>query len=256
MPAVSANQNRDRPVSSRPLSGITVGSTTSKAEIRSDATRSSRPSRQLVQVADLARSQEVVSAASGTLGLAIEVVPRRRHSGASSRPMTSGTCCRNAARRSTRRARRATACGDGRVDREQVAQRRPLVRGAQRGALDDRVRLLARQAAAAPRGRRARRRGVEAEAARDVLAHPLGADHEPLDQAGHPHEHVVEDDRGVGQDDALGARVADVALVPERLVLEGGAARTRAGGGPARRSAPTGSGCACGASPTSPSGRP
>ena len=35
-------------------------------------------------------------------------------------------------------------------------------------------------------------------------------------------EHVVEEDRRVGQDDPLGRRVADVALVPQRLVLEAG----------------------------------
>ena len=45
---------------------------------------------------------------------------------------------------------------------------------------------------------------------------------QPLDQPGHLHEHVVEHDRRVGQDHPLGARVADVALVPERLVLERG----------------------------------
>src|SRR5436190_556395 len=42
--AVSANQKRDRPVSTRPLSGISVGSTTSKALIRSEATSASLPS--------------------------------------------------------------------------------------------------------------------------------------------------------------------------------------------------------------------
>ena len=61
---------------------------------------------------------------------------------------------------------------------------------------------------------------MEAQAARDVLAHPLGPDDEPVDEAGHLHEHVVEQDRGVGQDHPLGRGVADVALVPERLVLE------------------------------------
>src|SRR6185312_14272727 len=39
---VRANQNADRPVSTRPLSGISVGSTTSKVEIRSLATSSRR----------------------------------------------------------------------------------------------------------------------------------------------------------------------------------------------------------------------
>ena len=63
---------------------------------------------------------------------------------------------------------------------------------------------------------------MEPEPAGDVLAHPLGADEQAVDQPGHPDEHVVEQDRRVGQDDPLGARVADVALVPERLVLERG----------------------------------
>src|ERR1035437_3748498 len=40
--AVWANQKRDRPVSTRPLSGIGVGRTTSKAESRSLATSSRR----------------------------------------------------------------------------------------------------------------------------------------------------------------------------------------------------------------------
>ena len=56
--AVSANQNRDRPVRTRPLSGIVVGRTTSKALIRSDATSSSRSSGRSIQVADLARADE------------------------------------------------------------------------------------------------------------------------------------------------------------------------------------------------------
>src|SRR3990172_983911 len=43
MPPVRANQKRDRPVRTRPLSGIAVGSTTSNAESRSLATRSRKP---------------------------------------------------------------------------------------------------------------------------------------------------------------------------------------------------------------------
>jgi hypothetical protein len=43
---VLANQNPERPVSTRPLSGISVGRTTSNVEIRSLATSSRRsPSR-------------------------------------------------------------------------------------------------------------------------------------------------------------------------------------------------------------------
>src|SRR4051794_7869188 len=42
--SVRANQNRDRPVRTRPLSGISVGRTTSKALSRSEATRRRRSS--------------------------------------------------------------------------------------------------------------------------------------------------------------------------------------------------------------------
>src|SRR5581483_4193038 len=44
MSRVRANQKPERPVSTRPLSGIGVGSTTSKVEMRSLATSSSRSS--------------------------------------------------------------------------------------------------------------------------------------------------------------------------------------------------------------------
>ena len=40
--SVRPNQNCERPVSTRPLSGMGVGRTTSNAEMRSDATISSR----------------------------------------------------------------------------------------------------------------------------------------------------------------------------------------------------------------------
>jgi hypothetical protein len=44
MARVRTNQKAARPVSTRPLSGISVGRITSKVEMRSDATRSSRSS--------------------------------------------------------------------------------------------------------------------------------------------------------------------------------------------------------------------
>src|SRR3954468_58313 len=44
MSVVRANQNAERPVRTRPLSGISVGRTTSKVEIRSLATSSRRSS--------------------------------------------------------------------------------------------------------------------------------------------------------------------------------------------------------------------
>ena len=53
-------------------------------------------------------------------------------------------------------------------------------------------------------------------------------DDEPLDEAGRARDHEVGEDRRVGHRDALDARVRDVALVPERDVLERRPARTRA----------------------------
>jgi hypothetical protein len=44
MERVRANQKAARPVRTRPLSGMTVGSTTSKVEMRSEATSRSRSS--------------------------------------------------------------------------------------------------------------------------------------------------------------------------------------------------------------------
>ena len=61
---------------------------------------------------------------------------------------------------------------------------------------------------------------VEAVARVEVLAHALGAHDEAVDEPCEAVEHVVEGEERVGDDDALGGRVRDVALVPERDVLE------------------------------------
>ena len=45
----------------------------------------------------------------------------------------------------------------------------------------------------------------------------------PVDDAREAAQHVVEGDEAVGQNDALDRRMRDVALVPERVVLERGA---------------------------------
>src|SRR5581483_6545630 len=54
----------------------------------------------------------------------------------------------------------------------------------------------------------------------EVAAHTLGSDDEALDEPCEAVAHVVEREEGVGYDDALGRRVGDVALVPQRDVLE------------------------------------
>ena len=54
----------------------------------------------------------------------------------------------------------------------------------------------------------------------EVPAHPLGSHDESFHEPGEAVEHVVEREERVGDHDALGRRVRDVALVPERDVLE------------------------------------
>ena len=142
------------------------------------------------------------------------------------------------------------------IDREQLPQRAALVGGAERGPLDDRVGVLAGEASSLDEGDEDPAARVEPQASLDVLAHPLAADEQALDESGHLDQHVVEEDRRIGQDHPLRRRMADVALVPERLVLEGrvGVAAQQPGepGDPLREDRDF----ACGASPMSPSGRP
>src|ERR1035437_8499094 len=68
--AVWANQKRDRPVSTRPLSGIGVGRTTSKAESRSLATSSRRSptSNRSRTLPDRTKPPDAVSAGPGARG--------------------------------------------------------------------------------------------------------------------------------------------------------------------------------------------
>ncbi len=146
------------------------------------------------------------------------------------------------ARRSRRR--RATS----------VAEVALLVPGPHRVALDEPVRVVARQAGLDEREQQALAE-EEAVARLEVPLHPLGPDDEALDEPGEAVEHVVEREERVGDDDPLGRRVRDVALVPERRRSRARRARRRARRARARRSARRRSGCACAASPTSPSGR-
>ena len=61
-----------------------------------------------------------------------------------------------------------------------------------------------------------------AQAKAEVLLHVLGIDDEAVHQAREQAEHVIEQRAGVGEDDALDAAVADVALVPEGDVFQRG----------------------------------
>ena len=129
-----------------------------------------------------------------------------------------------------------------------------LVPGTHRVALDEAIRLVAREPRLDEREEDALAE-VEAVARLEVRSHPLRPHDEPFDEPGEAVEHVVDREEGVRQHDALRRRVRDVALVPERHVLE---PDDRRGPHDAREPAdPLGrrSGCACAASPTSPSAR-
>ena len=88
-----------------------------------------------------------------------------------------------------------------------------------RRLLGDPVGLVAR---AALRDEREQHALAEQRAVRevDVRAHPLRVDDEAADDADREVLQVVDQDQRVGDDHALGAGVADVALVPERDVLD------------------------------------
>ena len=102
---------------------------------------------------------------------------------------------------------------------QQLAEVALLLPGRQSVALHQPVRLVSGQAGCDERQQDAL---AEHEPVRrvEVAAHALCVDHQPVHERCEAVEHVVEREKGIGQDDALGARVGDVALVPEGDVLE------------------------------------
>src|SRR5688572_25668032 len=210
---VWANQNRDRPVKTRPLSGISDGSTTSNADSRSDATSSNRSSLTAKRSRTLPLRRNVSAGAlAGDMDLGLQAIESGEDGGHVAQEcgvVEAGV-----------EVGHLEVAGHGRVECEQLPQRPPLVGRPERGPLDDRVGLLARQSGPLDEDDENAAARVETEAAFDVLAHPLASDDQSLDEGRALHEHVVEKDRGVGQDHPLGGAVADVPLVPQRLVLE------------------------------------
>ena len=62
----------------------------------------------------------------------------------------------------------------------------------------------------------------EAAGGFEIFEHAGGVDEQLVDEGLGFGEEVVGEDGGVGEDDALGGGVGDVALVPEGYVFEGG----------------------------------
>ena len=160
------------------------------------------------------------------------------------------------ARRAASKVRPTLASARGEVEargeprRRRARRRRRGRRAARRGTVaatptcgialrcTDAVRVVARQARL---DQREQHRLAEHEAVRrvEVLAHPLGVHVHALDDAAELHQHVVGELQRVGEDDALDRRVRDVALVPQRDVLERRPAGCRAARGRGRRAART-----------------
>ena len=92
-------------------------------------------------------------------------------------------------------------------------------RSSSQAALDETVGLVPGK----PRGDKGEKDALaEDQAVRrvEVPPHPLGVDDEPVDEPGEAVEHVVEREERIGEHHSLRARVGDVALVPERDVLQ------------------------------------
>ena len=134
-----------------------------------------------------------------------------------------GSCRRAAGRhahRSIRRAAPRRRRRGRRVRLDQLPEGPPLVCGAKRVALHDGVRVLAGAPSVLHQRGQQAAAGVQPEPALDVLAHALRPHDQAVDQGPEADEHVVEERRRAGQRHPLHRRVADVPLVPERLVLE------------------------------------
>src|SRR3954452_11726460 len=175
---VRANQNADRPVRTRPLSGISVGRTTSKVEMRSLATSSSRSS----SIVKSSRTFPLATCTSVSdtdflLGELVQTV----EDGV-------GVACVGA---EVEGGLEVDAAGDPLVGGHELLEVEPLVPRTEGMFLDEPVRLVARQPGLDEREQDALRE-VEAVARLEVRAHALGQDDEPVDEPGEPVEHVVE----------------------------------------------------------------
>ncbi len=158
MCGVRANQNPESPVRTRPRSGISVGRTTSKVEMRSLAT-------------------------------------------------------------SNKRSSSIDATGDLRVASDKLHEVGLLVPRAHRVTLDDAIGVVARQ----PRVDESEQETMTEEqmvARIEISPHPFGMDDKAVDDPAEPVEHVIEDEERVWDHDAFRGGLRDVALVPQRHVLE------------------------------------
>ena len=136
-----------------------------------------------------------------------------------------------------------------------AAEGAPLRPGQAGVALDDAVGLVAGQPGRDQRQQHGLGEDETERALGEVLERPLRVDDQAGGQARRLAQHVAGQHGGVGQRHPLDRAVRDVALVPQRHVLEPGAEVAAQQRGPARTAARRGSGCACAAWPSCPSAR-
>ena len=111
--------------------------------------------------------------------------------------------------------------GHRRVRRERLAEGRAAVGRGQGVALHDTVGLVARHAGAGEREQHALRMH-EAAARIEIARHALDVHAQTFNDIGEIVRHVVRRQERVRQDDALDRGMTDVALMPQRLILETG----------------------------------
>src|SRR6476646_1787033 len=202
------NQKPDRPVSTRPLSGISVGRTTSKVEIRSLATSKRRSSSS--SYSSLTLPLPTCVAASG--------MNRVLLSGELAQPLEDGvdvTCVPAEVEDRVE----VDPARDLLVRAHQLAEVLLLLVRPRRMPLDEPVGVAAGEPGLDEREQQPLAE-EEAVTGLEVAAHPLRPDVEPFDQPGEPLEHVVQREERIRDDHALRRGVRDVALVPERHVLQ------------------------------------
>src|SRR5438034_2862598 len=111
------------------------------------------------------------------------------------------------------------ALRDLRIGLDELPKVALLLPRAHRVSLDEPVRLVTREAGIDEREQEpmAEEKSV---ACVEVATHAVGIDDEALDDPAKAVEHEVEGEEGVGDDDPLRRGMRDVALVPERNVLQ------------------------------------
>ena len=243
-----SNQCSESAVSTRPLSGIGLGEHDVE---RADAIGGDQQQgvlARLVDVADLAARDELAGAAHACLLLdrqLLEPLEQRLEVAQEPRRVRTGPSAP---------ADRALAGTSG-SRRDQLAEARTLVPGRGGRALHDPVGVVAREPGVDEGEQHALAVGDARRAPRGSRACDRGTRRRPSTTRVISSSMNVEQPRGVGEDHPLGARVGDVALVPQRHVLERGDRMAPDHAGETRSRARRRPDCACAASRSSPSGR-